>query len=186
MGNLGFLDGYNLGNHIVQFYHQKEDLFEAVVPFFQQGLSGGEYCLWLVPGLISMKTAWSALRGRIPDIAEFRDRRQFEIADAEKWYGGKGIEALMTQLERKLQRSQKRGFARFRIAGGLYEIPKSRLGMFLEYEKRAHTVLASAPGMAICTYSLETVPVRHMEKVIGCHHQAFMRKGWNWQVLHST
>src|SRR3989304_1330463 len=36
------------GTHICQFYESKDDLLDVLVPWFVEGLRGGELCVWIV------------------------------------------------------------------------------------------------------------------------------------------
>ena len=43
------------GAHLCLFYDTKEDLLEMVVPYFKAGFESDEYCVWVIPDILTQK-----------------------------------------------------------------------------------------------------------------------------------
>jgi len=66
------------GSHVCQFYDDKEDLVEMLVPYFKQGLERNEACMWLV-GDLTVEEARNALAAAVPDLDRFMATGQMQI-----------------------------------------------------------------------------------------------------------
>jgi hypothetical protein len=58
------------GSHVCQFYNQKEDLLELLVPYFKQGLERNEACVWLV-GDLTVEEARNSLSVAVPNLDHY-------------------------------------------------------------------------------------------------------------------
>jgi hypothetical protein len=74
-----------LGSHICQFYPEKEDLLQLLVPYFKQGLEKNDACVWLV-GDLTVEEARSALSAAVPDIDYYLAKGQITIRHYSELY----------------------------------------------------------------------------------------------------
>ncbi|MDI6871557.1 MAG: MEDS domain-containing protein [Bacillota bacterium] len=49
------------GTHFCQFYQDKQDLIEILVPYFAAGLQQNEFCMWATCEPLSVEEAQAAL-----------------------------------------------------------------------------------------------------------------------------
>ena len=59
------------GTHFCQFYETGQDLFEILVPYFQEGLKGNEFCMWVTSEPLQVDQAKVALQAAVPDLDQF-------------------------------------------------------------------------------------------------------------------
>jgi hypothetical protein len=45
------------GSHVCMFYDSKDDLLDALVPFFKIGTENTEFCLWCPPQAVTVDEA---------------------------------------------------------------------------------------------------------------------------------
>lgn len=74
------------GTHFCQFYDDRNDLAEALVPFFKAGLDNNEKCLWVTSEPFGRDDALASLRAAVPDLEQREKRGQIEIIDFQNWY----------------------------------------------------------------------------------------------------
>src|SRR5919112_6048535 len=74
------------GTHFCQFYDDRNDLAEALLPFFKAGLDRNEKCLWVTSDPFGCEDARDSLRAAVPDLERREQRGQIEIVDFRNWY----------------------------------------------------------------------------------------------------
>src|SRR5215218_5891906 len=74
------------GAHICMFYETKTDLLDAAASYFEAGLEGNEFCIWVVSDPITEKDARSSLRRSIPDFDRHHSEGRFELIHGSEWY----------------------------------------------------------------------------------------------------
>src|SRR5918993_5878664 len=74
------------GTHFCQFYEDRHDLAEALVPFFKAGLENNEKCLWVTSEPFGRENARDALRAAVSDLEQRERGGQIEIIDFQNWY----------------------------------------------------------------------------------------------------
>src|SRR5260221_6844366 len=74
------------GTHFCYFYETKQDLLDALVPYFKAGLENNEFCLWVVSQPVTVEEAIHALEQAVPDFNRHLAERNVEIHDHDEWY----------------------------------------------------------------------------------------------------
>ena len=49
------------GTHFCQFYQDKQDLIDTLVPYFKAGLENNEFCMWITSEPLRAEEAKAAL-----------------------------------------------------------------------------------------------------------------------------
>ena len=52
------------GTHFCQFYQDKQDLIDILVPYFKAGLENNEFCMWITSEPLRAQEAQAALAGK--------------------------------------------------------------------------------------------------------------------------
>src|ERR1700730_12135395 len=107
------------GTHFFLFYQTKEDLLDALVPYFKAGLEAGELCLWAVSEPLTEEEARTAMRKAVPEFDRHLADRSIEIVRGKQCYYPGGVldlqRALRTWAE-KADSALTRGYAGLRIS----------------------------------------------------------------------
>jgi signal transduction histidine kinase/CheY-like chemotaxis protein len=157
------------GEHLCHLYRTREDLLEAIVPYFAAGLAHGERCLWIAGEPVPAHEARDALRAVVPDLDERERRGQIEIVDDE-------ARSLDGWLARE-QAALREGYAGLRIHSSA---PPPEL------EARAHGAFHGRRIIALCSYALASCGSEQLVDVMRNHHLAVVRHGGAWRALHSA
>ncbi len=83
------------GTHLCQFYQDKQDLIDILVPYFRQGLTDNEFCMWVTSEPLGVEEARAALGAVEPALDDYIRRGQIEILDYTQWYTRTGDSAPM-------------------------------------------------------------------------------------------
>jgi hypothetical protein len=73
------MDEVPWGSHLCVFYRTHDDLFEAAAAYFEAGLQGNEFCIWLLPKGVSQQDARSALTGAVEDAAQHIEEGRMQV-----------------------------------------------------------------------------------------------------------
>ena len=141
--SIGVLGDLPYGTHFCYFYESKQDLLDALVPFFQAGLDNGDFCLWVVYSPLREADALDALRHSIPGLDDYLAKEAIEIlVSKEPLFEGDVLKGHSTVrfLRDKLDDALTRGYAGMRVAGSPACIQKADPGHFQEIRARTRQV----------------------------------------------
>ena len=71
------------GTHFCQFYQDKQDLIDILVPYFKAGLKNNEFCIWVTSEPLRAAEAKAALAANIEDLETYIADGQLEILGTE-------------------------------------------------------------------------------------------------------
>src|ERR1700693_2770896 len=74
------------GTHFFLFYETKEDLLDALVPYFKVGLESGEFCVWGAYKPLTAVEVKRAMRCSVPDFDHYLKNRSIEIIPGRELY----------------------------------------------------------------------------------------------------
>ena len=124
------------GTHLCQFYRDKQDLIDILVPYFKAGLENHEFCIWVTAEPLGSAEAQAALAASVENVETYITSGQLEILDA-KWYSSGAVfesdRVLQSWIDR-LEAARRRGFAGLRVTGNLPWLEKAEWHGFMEYE----------------------------------------------------
>ncbi|MGE5508625.1 MAG: MEDS domain-containing protein [Chitinophagales bacterium] len=177
------------GTHICQFYQDKQDLLEILVPYFAAGLAQNEACLWVACAPLGVEEARAALAGAVGDLDPYLRAGQLELLDYGQWYTAGGAFDANRVLQgwvQKLAAAQRRGFAGLRVSGNTLWLEQSTWRDYVEYETMVDRVIGRNAMLAICTYSLAKCGVPEIVDVMANHGCALIRRGGAWERIESA
>lgn len=176
------------GTHFCQFYETSQDLIEILVPYFKEGLTANEFCMWVTSEPLQVDQATAALRAAVPDLDDYVGKGQIEILDYSRWYiqsGRFSADEVLQGWVDKLKAAQERGYKGLRLTGSTFWLEKADWDDFTQYEKTVNGVIGRYPMLAICTYSLQKCNAVELLDVIVNHQFALIKRSGRWEIIES-
>ena len=177
------------GTHFCQFYQDKQDLIDILVPYFKAGLENNEFCMWVTSEPLASAEAKAALAANVENLERYIADGQLEILDHSDWYtvGGKfeSDRALQGLIDR-VETATRRGFAGLRMTGNTFWLEKSDWQAFTEYEAAVNAVIGKYRMLALCAYSLSKCGAIEIMDVISNHAFALMKRAGKWERIDSA
>jgi PAS domain-containing protein len=173
------------GTHLCQFYQDKQDLIDILVPYFRAGLESNELCIWVTSESLGAAEAKAVLAADLEDLETYIATGQLEILDPE-WYtsGGKFEPARIVQSwEDRLEAAGRRGFAGLRLTGSPAALEKREWHSLTEYEAAGDAIIGQRRMLAVCTYSLSKCDALQVMDVISHHAFALFKRAGKWEVI---
>ncbi len=177
------------GMHLCQFYENKQDLLDILVPYFKAGLENNEFCMWVTAEPLDAEEARAALAREVPRLCDYLRRGQIEILDYRDWYtaGGKfDSDRVLQGWVDRLETARGRGFDGLRLTGDTFWLEKPDWQSFTEYEAAVDAIIGQYPMLAICTYSVLKCAALEIRDVVANHGLALIKRGAQWQVAERT
>lgn len=176
------------GTHFCQFYQNKEDLVDILLPYFKAGLENNECCLWITSQPLSEKEAKKAMRKAVPDFDRYLKKGQIEIIPHTEWYvkdGAFNLQRVLDAWINKLKQALAKGYDGLRLTDNTAWLEKKDWRSFTDYEKEINNVIGNYRMMAICTYSLDRCGAAELIDVVRNHQFALIRREGKWELMES-
>jgi PAS domain S-box-containing protein len=178
------------GSHLCLFYETKQDLLDAVIPFFKSGLENNEFIIWVVsaPPLVSAEETMSFLKQAIPELGQYIGKGQIEILYESGWYLREqefNMEKIVTAWNDKLADALARGFDGMRATGDLFWLGEKYWKDFYAYEKYLHDFISGLPAIILCTYPLSRFGGSEVLDIVQAHQFAISRRHGKWELIES-
>ena len=177
------------GTHFCQFYQDKQDLVDTLVPYFAAGLAHREFCMWVTSAPLQVEEAKAAMRAAVPTLDDFIERGQIKFLDYSDWYvlnGRFDAERVLRAWVEELDAALARGFEGLRLSGNTFWLEQSTWSDFTQYEAQIDHVIGRYPMLAMCTYSLARCGAIEIMDVMSNHAFALIKRGGAWQVIESA
>jgi signal transduction histidine kinase len=177
------------GSHFCQFYGERDDLVDSLVPYFKAGLDNNEKCLWVTSEPFRAEDARIALRNVVPDLEERERRDQIEIIDHQDWYARTGKADPDATLRGWIEREERAltdGFAGLRLTGNTYWVERSDWNGFVDYEARVSKTFKDRRIIGMCSYCLGRCQPHDILDVVANHQFALTRRAGHWQMIESA
>jgi two-component sensor histidine kinase len=174
------------GTHFCQFYEDRDDLADALVPFFKAGLESNEKCLWVTSEPFGCDDARDTLRATVPDLDARERRGQIEIIDFRNWYLRTGDLSPDETVEQWLARANaavQEGYGGLRLTGNTFWLECDAFEEFADYEEKVNTRFSSQPIIALCSYCLGRCRPTDVIEVVRNHQFAISRRRGSWEVI---
>jgi signal transduction histidine kinase/CheY-like chemotaxis protein len=175
------------GTHFCQFYQDKQDLIDILVPYFKAGLENNEFCMWVTSEPLLPAEAKAALAANVENLETYIASGQLEILDNE-WYtsGGKfKSERVLRGWLDRLESATRRGFTGLRLTGNTSWLEKPEWHGFMEYEATVDAIFGHYRMLGICTYP-STCGTLQLMDVISNHGFALVKRAGKWDVIQSA
>jgi signal transduction histidine kinase len=177
------------GAHFCQFYGEREDLVDSLVPFFKAGLDHNEKCLWVTSEPLRAEDARTALRNAVPDLDARVRSEQIEIIDHHEWYlrtGKADADGTLRGWVHREEQALADGFEGLRLTGNTFWVERSDWNGFVDYESRVTKTFAGHRIIGLCSYCLGRCQPHDILDVVANHQFALTRRSGEWQVLESA
>ncbi len=177
------------GTHLCQFYEDKQDLVEVLVPYFKAGLESNEFCMWVTSEPLHVAEATAALGAAVNDLDARLHDGQIEILDYREWYvpGGRfDSDRVLAKWVEKLQAARARGFEGLRLTGNTFWLEEADWQSFTDYEAAIDCIIGRYRMLAVCTYSLRKCGAVEIMDVVSNHAFALIKRRGAWQIIRSA
>jgi PAS domain S-box-containing protein len=177
------------GTHFCQFYQDKQDLLDLLVPYFTAGLEHNEFCMWVTSEPLLAEEATAAMRAAVPNFDDCLQRDQIRILDYREWYLQNGTFDAARVLQgwvEELDAARARGLEGLRLTGNTFWLEQATWRDFTEYEAAVDSVIHQYSMLAMCTYSLARCGAAEIMDVMSNHAFALIKRGDAWQVIESA
>jgi two-component system, cell cycle sensor histidine kinase and response regulator CckA len=176
------------GTHFCQFYQDKQELIDILVPYFKVGLENNEFCMWVTSEPLRSTEAKAALAASVENLETYIANGQLAILDNEWYIFGEKFESnrvLQSWIDR-LEAATRRGFDGLRLTGNTFWLEKPQWHGFMEYEATVDAIFEQHRILAICTYSLSRCGALQIMDVISNHAFALVKRAGKWEVIQSA
>lgn len=173
------------GTHFCYFYETKQDLLDALVPFFLAGLDNNEFCLWVVYKPVTEADALGAMRAATPDLDRYLAENRFAIwvhPDLETPEHDNSLSYLYKQLESV----SARGLEGMRLAGSPICLQKMSGDCFREFEFRLGQAAASNRLIALCHFAVADSSATEILDAARSHRFVLARREGDWKIIETA
>jgi len=177
------------GTHFCQFYQNKEDLTDILVPYFKEGLESNEFCVWITSEPLSEKEAKKAMRKALPNFDRYLTRAQIEIVPYTELYLKDSVFNLQRVLKAwidKLSQALAKGYDGMRVTSNTAWLEKKDWRIFADYEEEVNNAIGKYRMIALCTYCLDKCGVVELIDVVRTHQFALIRREGEWELIESS
>jgi PAS domain S-box-containing protein len=176
------------GTHFCQFYKNKQDLIDILVPYFTAGLENNEFCMWITSEPLHVEDAFHALKKKISNLSNYVHNGQIEILDSSQWYTKDGkfdSKVVLNGWISKERQALKRGFDGLRLSGNTFWLEKKDWKSFTEYEATVNRIIGNYRMIALCSYSLKKCTSIEVIDVVSNHQFALIKDKGSWKRIES-
>jgi DNA-binding CsgD family transcriptional regulator len=181
-----FLGDVSWGTHVCLFYDTKDDLLDAVVPYFKGGLERNEFCVWAVSEPLTEEDAIVALRQGVPSFDRFLANRSIEILSGREWYfeGDRfDLKKIISGWSEKLRSASAKGYKAMRVSGNALWSGTKHWNDSCVYEREFDAAIVGQPVIALCTYPLATSQPADILEVWSTHQFAIAKRKGDWKFI---
>jgi len=174
------------GAHLCLFYGDKEESLEVLVPYFEAGLRGSEFCMWVTSKPLSVDEAKEAMARAVPEFDRYLRDGQIEIIDSSQWYtknGGFNSESIMNGWVEKLRSAFDRGLAGLRLCGYTSWLEEKDWDAFIKYEDEVGDLIERSKVIALCSYPLSKCEATRLIDVVSNHHYSLIKREDRWTLV---
>jgi hypothetical protein len=170
-----FLAGKDIShyNHICAFFDSRKEEYEALAPFFKDGLENGEKTIHIVdPALI--QDHLRHLHGHGIDTDGCQACGKLEVLSWDDAYLSDGTfnqDRMVGAIDAVIAAGREAGYEKMRIMGNMGWTLKGCPGTdeVIEFESRVNEVLSRTRQLAICVYDMSKLSGALMMDILRCH-----------------
>ena len=174
------------GIHMCHFYREREELVDALVPFFAAGLRNGERCIWITaPPLPAAEAKLELEKAGIDVDGEIRDG-SLTIQDYPEFYlkarGMMSAQVAALWLAEE-ERALAQGYTGLRITGNASFVSPETWPDFMDYEEVVHRAFQGRRIVSLCSYDLRRCKALEVAAVMHRHSCVIERPDEGWQIM---
>lgn len=177
------------GTHMCQFYQNRDDLLEVLIPYFKSGLESNEFCLWITSDSLSDKEAQKALRKAVPSLDRYLRIGQIKFVPQTDWSLTSGTfnpQGLLNSWVDKLVQALANGYDGIRITADRSWLEKMEWKTYSVYEEKVNEAIRKYPMLVLCTYSLDRCDrykAAELIEVVRFHELALIKRKGQWDLV---
>jgi signal transduction histidine kinase len=177
------IDTVPFGIHVCHFYRARDDLVDALVPYFAAGLGNNERCVWVTP--FSTDEAKAALRRASNRLGDVLDNERMQILDAKTWHlstGGtdrnSGVQFWLHEEEKALSK----GYEGLRSAVDTSLLCADAWDTLMDYEGAVGDAIRDRRILMLCTYDGHKCQATSVLETVRAHQHTLNRRDLNWEI----
>lgn len=177
------------GTHLCEFYKNKEELIDILVPYFKAGLENNEFCMWITSEPLDREAAMEAMRKGLSDFDKYISRGQIEILPYTEWYLKDGVfdgQRVFNGWVTKLKQALEAGYDGLRVTGNTSWLEHKVWEGFNAYEEGINISIDRFKIIALCLYSMEKCNGFEILDVVSNHPIAIIRQENGWKIIESS
>ena len=177
------IDQVPFGIHVCHFYRAREDLVDALVPYFDAGLSNNESCVWVSP--FSTDEATAALGRGLSGLDAMLGEGQLQIFDAKTWHAStKGLDknAVVRFWLREEEKALAKGYHGLRGAVNTSSMYADDWDTLMDYEGAVSDTIRDRRILMLCSYDAQRCQATSVLEAVRTHQHALDRRDVNWEI----
>jgi C4-dicarboxylate-specific signal transduction histidine kinase len=177
------------GTHFFLFYETKEDLLDALVPYFKVGLESGEFCVWVAYKPLTAEEVKRAMRRSVPGFDRYLNNHSIEILRGREFYlhGEEfDLKRVIRRWDEKLQYALNNGYAGLRLSSNTAWLKTKQWSAFTDYEGEVNDFIHRRRILALCTYPLARSTATEILDVARTHQFAIARRNQDWEIVETA
>ena len=177
------IDTVPFGIHVCHFYRGREDLVDALVPYFAAGLGNNERCVWVTP--FSTDEAAAALGRSMTGLDAMLDKGQMQIFDAKTWHAStKGMDkdAVVQFWLHEEEEALTRGYQGLRNAVNTGSLYVDDWDTLMDYEGAVSDAIRDRRILMLCSYDAQKCQATSVLEAVRTHQHALDRRDVNWEI----
>src|SRR5687768_3459112 len=160
------------GIHMCHLYREREELVDALVPFFAAGLRNRERCIWITaPPLPAAEAKVELAKSGVDADGEIRDGSLTILDYPEFYLKAKGM------MSRELaglwlaeeERALADGYTGLRITGNASFVTPQTWPDFMDYEEVVHRAFQGRRIVSLCSYDTRRCKGHELAAVLRRH-----------------
>ena len=177
------IDEVPFGIHVCHFYRAREDLVDAVVPYFAAGLRNNESCVWVSP--FSTDEAAAALWRVSIGLDAMLDKGQLQIFDAKTWHAstnGMDNNAVVQFWLQEEEKALTKGYRGLRSAVNTSFLGVDDWDSLMDYEGAISDAIRDRRILMLCSYDAQKCQATSVLEAVRTHQHALERRDVNWEI----
>jgi signal transduction histidine kinase len=177
------IDKVPFGIHVCHFYRAREDLVDALVPYFAAGLSNNENCVWVTP--FSTDEAAAALGRLQVGLDAMLDNGQMQIFDAKTWHAttsGMDENAAVQFWLHEEEKALSKGYQGLRSAVDTSFLYADDWDTLMDYEGAVSDAIRDRRILMLCSYDAQKCQATSVLEAVRTHQHALDRRDLNWEI----
>lgn len=177
------IDKVPFGIHVCHFYRAREDLVDALVPYFAAGLRNNENCVWVTR--LSTDEAAAALGRVLIGLDAMLDKGQMQIVDAKGWHAStKGMDenAAAQFWLREEEKALSKGYQGLRGAVDTSLLYADDWDALMDYEGAVSDAIRDRRILMLCGYEAQGCQATSVLEAVRTHQHTLERRDANWEI----
>jgi hypothetical protein len=161
-----------LSFHFCNFYRNRQDLIDTLIPYFAAGLQNQERCIWMTAQPFPAEEAKKELAQVVPSLESMIAQGQITISDANAWNAKSDSKDIVKQWLNIEETALAQGYKGLRIAGNTSFLSHESWHAFMIYEEAADRAFRARRITCLCSYRLTDCSATDVFEVARIHDAA--------------